>query len=41
MRERVGLVGGALVVESGEGDGTVVQARIPLQQPSAEARHGE
>jgi PAS domain S-box-containing protein len=40
MRERVGLVGGALVIESGEGEGTVVQARIPLVLTPEEARHG-
>jgi signal transduction histidine kinase len=40
MRERVGLVGGALVVESAEGAGTTVQARIPLHGPSGEAGHG-
>lgn len=33
MRERIGLVGGTLVVESSEGKGTVVQARIPLTSP--------
>lgn len=39
MRERVGLVGGRLVIESAEGEGTVVQAHIPLRQLSGEARH--
>ena len=40
MRERVGLVGGTLVVESGDGEGTVVQARIPLAPQPTEADHG-
>jgi signal transduction histidine kinase len=40
MRERVGLVGGSLVIESGEGEGTVVQARIPLPRAPGEGPHG-
>ncbi len=36
MRERVGLVGGDLMVESAEGKGTVVRARIPLHRPARE-----
>jgi PAS domain S-box-containing protein len=40
MRERLGLVGGAMEIESGEGDGTVVQARIPLPRASGEGPHG-
>jgi PAS domain S-box-containing protein len=40
MRERVGLVGGTLVIESGEGEGAVVQARIPLAQHPGEDGHG-
>jgi signal transduction histidine kinase len=40
MRERVALMGATLVIESGEDEGTVVQARIPLHQPSEEGRHG-
>jgi signal transduction histidine kinase len=39
MRERVGLVGGTLLVESGEGEGTTVRARIPLHRPPGEACH--
>ncbi|WP_422932143.1 PAS domain-containing protein [Singulisphaera sp. PoT] len=35
MRERIGLVGGTLTVESGEGKGTFVRAIIPLHE------HGE
>ena len=34
MGERVGLVGGTLLIESGEGEGTTVRARIPLGQPA-------
>jgi PAS domain S-box-containing protein len=40
MRERVGLVGGTLVIESGEGQGTVVQARIPLPRTEEEGPDG-
>jgi signal transduction histidine kinase len=40
MRERVALVGGTLVTESGEGEGTTVQARIPLPGPPGEAGAG-
>jgi PAS domain S-box-containing protein len=39
MRERVGLVGGMLLVESAEGGGTTVRVRIPLRPPAEEARH--
>jgi signal transduction histidine kinase len=39
MRERVGLVGGTLLVESGDGAGTTVRARIPLHRPPEEACH--
>jgi signal transduction histidine kinase len=39
MRERVGLVGGSLVVESEEGEGPTVRARIPLTRPLGEAGH--
>jgi PAS domain S-box-containing protein len=37
MRERVSLVGGTLAVESAEGQGTVIQARIPLPGRPADA----
>lgn len=40
MRERLGLVGGTLVIESGNGEGTVVQARVPLAGPPREAGDG-
>ncbi len=30
MRERIGLIGGTLLIESGEGVGTTLRARIPL-----------
>jgi signal transduction histidine kinase len=40
MRQRVELVGGMLLVDSGEGAGTTVRARIPLRPPSGEAGHG-
>jgi two-component system sensor histidine kinase DegS len=40
MRERVGLMGGSLVVESKEGEGPSVRARIPLTRPLGEACHG-
>ncbi|MBN8908838.1 MAG: sensor histidine kinase, partial [Rhodospirillales bacterium] len=33
MRERVGLVGGTLEIESNPGQGTTVIARIPLSAP--------
>jgi PAS domain S-box-containing protein len=39
MRERVGLVGGRLSVQSGEGEGTIVRARIPLTRAPGEATH--
>jgi signal transduction histidine kinase len=31
MRERVGLVGGRLRIESAEGAGTTIVAEVPLQ----------
>lgn len=34
MRERVGLVGGTLVIESAEGQGTMIRARIPIIRSS-------
>ena len=37
MRERVGLVGGTLLVDSAEGEGTTVRVRVPLPQPAEEA----
>ena len=40
MRERVNLVGGALLIDSGEGQGTTVRARIPLGPPAKEAGDG-
>jgi signal transduction histidine kinase len=40
MRERIALVGGTLLIESGEGEGATVRARIPLPQAPAEAEHG-
>jgi PAS domain S-box-containing protein len=41
MRERVALVGGTLLIESGEGEGTTLRARIPLRGPSGETAHGD
>lgn len=40
MRERLALVGGTLLVESGEGEWTTLRARIPLAQPPEEPHHG-
>jgi PAS domain S-box-containing protein len=40
MRERVALVGGTLLIESSEGQGTTVRARIPLDRTPEEAGHG-
>jgi PAS domain S-box-containing protein len=37
MRERVTLLGGRIRVESVPGDGTIVEARIPLAQPETKA----
>lgn len=39
MRERIALVGGTLVVESADGDGTTVIARIPLPGPDGKVNH--
>lgn len=36
MRERVGLVGGTLLVDSSEGQGTMLRARIALRRPGEE-----
>lgn len=33
MRERIGLVGGEATIESAPGMGTMVRARVPLEQP--------
>jgi signal transduction histidine kinase len=41
MRERVALVGGTLLVESGEGEGTTVRARIPLPESSEDDAHDD
>jgi signal transduction histidine kinase len=41
MRERIALVGGALLVDSAEGQGTTVRARIPLLGASEETDHGD
>jgi PAS domain S-box-containing protein len=42
MQERLALVGGSLLVDSGEGQGTTVRARIPLNHsnPPGAANHG-
>ena len=37
MRERLGLVGGTLAIDSGDGEGTTVRATIPLDQPATDA----
>ena len=37
MRERVTLLGGRIRVQSAPGDGTIVEARIPLAQPEKKA----
>jgi signal transduction histidine kinase len=41
MRERVALVGGTLLVESEDGGGTTVRARIPLGQCPGDPDHGD
>jgi signal transduction histidine kinase len=41
MRERIALIGGTLLIESSEGDGTTVRARISLHQSSGEAGNGD
>jgi PAS domain S-box-containing protein len=41
MRERIALVGGSLLLESGEGEGTTLRARIPLEMTSGEPGHGD
>ncbi|WP_422932093.1 chemotaxis protein CheB [Singulisphaera sp. PoT] len=41
MRERVNLLGGTLVVESGDGGGTIVRARIPMPPAAEEESHGD
>ncbi len=40
MRERLALLDGTLLIESGEGAGTTLRARIPLPEISGEAGHG-
>ena len=40
MRERLALVGGDLLVESGEDQGTTVRARIPIPESTGEAGDG-
>jgi PAS domain S-box-containing protein len=41
MRERVALVGGALLIESEDGGGTTVRARIALRQSPGDPDHGD